>query len=846
MSKGIGNIRMTIKESLNILDTKAIDNNEKFLDLRNLYEAANLNYEKKKKLKELIDRNEDPEVIAAYIINDDDKLKEALIEEDRDYPGSRYGYDYEPLFFIIVDEESNPVDTFMGTETDLENYFKDNYDSSFAVENVSKKKYFDTIDLIGMDKYYGEEIPFNESYKLRFYCKQEGPNQGDLDHEEFFDTRLEAIDRYEEVFDRNAYSLNPTMWIGDGNSWKRLNEPVIEANESLNESSKSNASLTFKNNSGALELYAYNYVDPDLSDEEAIEYKERPYWKNWYKTRSEAVEDYKIIDSICNKYNVRIWPHDNHTFNNKNEVEIVGPSKNIIKKALNELRRRYDFEMIDESLNEASYGGAVGESLNEKFTSVIPSLKDLKNNSYTFITKETYVQGDWVPLKIVLSNYSISKDAAAITIYRADNNRKINSYAGSYDSIVDKLKEFDIYEKPKKNESLNEASYGGAFDIEDDMFFTKDDLMEFGYDLVEQFSAWSEGRCELSDLYMTSPVDLVMEVSDEDGAEHQAKIKIDMRKIKLPKDIYKYSDIILKQWKDSYNEYHEYDESLNESSQGVEYLEDELADKSQYPSIEDAYQRNELTICKFKDRDVYYIQSCPNRIYKLVRREMKKYYPELTYLYDESLNEDTIKTKSGKWVNKGKEGTHGKFKTKKEADAQRKAMFASGYRESLDEDDLIEYYGDEISKKYNSGSQKKIDKWLDRRKVDSIGDLDLNGLRELAKYVGVKTKELDEAKIVEPKYRDGDVVFIGDASGYQGTFLIEGDFRNIPEELYSNIRQIKKYGNTDDNFYLVEYNINSKHLFEEDYKKFFDYVTPLLNTAGISIVDIDELAKRFK
>ena len=126
----------------------------------------------------------------------------------------------------------------------------------------------------------------------------------------------------------------------------------FDFDESLNESSKSNASLTFKNNSGALELYAYNYVDPDLSDEEAIEYKERPYWKNWYKTRSEAVEDYKIIDSICNKYNVRIWPHDNHTFNNKNEVEIVGPSKNIIKKALNELRRRYDFEMIDESLKE--------------------------------------------------------------------------------------------------------------------------------------------------------------------------------------------------------------------------------------------------------------------------------------------------------------------------------------------------------------------------------------------------------------------------------------------------------------------------------------------------------------
>lgn len=49
------------------------------------------------------------------------------------------------------------------------------------------------------------------------------------------------------------------------------------------------------------------------------------------------------------------------------------------------------------------------------------------------------------------------------------------------------------------------------------------------------------------------------------------------------------------------------------------------------------------------------------------------------------LNEDTIK-QGNKWVNKGKEGTHGNFKTKKDADAQRKAMFANGYKESLKED----------------------------------------------------------------------------------------------------------------------------------------------------------------
>lgn len=42
----------------------------------------------------------------------------------------------------------------------------------------------------------------------------------------------------------------------------------------------------------------------------------------------------------------------------------------------------------------------------------------------------------------------------------------------------------------------------------------------------------------------------------------------------------------------------------------------------------------------------------------------------------ESMNEDTIK-QGNAWVNKGKEGTHGKFRTKKEADAQRRAIWVN-------------------------------------------------------------------------------------------------------------------------------------------------------------------------
>ena len=45
------------------------------------------------------------------------------------------------------------------------------------------------------------------------------------------------------------------------------------------------------------------------------------------------------------------------------------------------------------------------------------------------------------------------------------------------------------------------------------------------------------------------------------------------------------------------------------------------------------------------------------------------------------ITEDTVKKKNGKWVNRGDDGEeHGTFTTKKQADAQRKAMYVNGYR----------------------------------------------------------------------------------------------------------------------------------------------------------------------
>ena len=58
-------------------------------------------------------------------------------------------------------------------------------------------------------------------YKLRIY-KLSGVDKGNLDHEEMFDTKEQMDKRYDELFNRDLYSLNPTAWKQNKNGWKRL------------------------------------------------------------------------------------------------------------------------------------------------------------------------------------------------------------------------------------------------------------------------------------------------------------------------------------------------------------------------------------------------------------------------------------------------------------------------------------------------------------------------------------------------------------------------------------------------------------------------------------------------
>lgn len=60
-------------------------------------------------------------------------------------------------------------------------------------------------------------------YKLRIY-KLPDVDKGNLDHEEMFNTKEQMDKRYNELFKKDLYGLNPTAWEQKNGEWKRLEE----------------------------------------------------------------------------------------------------------------------------------------------------------------------------------------------------------------------------------------------------------------------------------------------------------------------------------------------------------------------------------------------------------------------------------------------------------------------------------------------------------------------------------------------------------------------------------------------------------------------------------------------
>ena len=258
------------------------------------------------------------------------------------------------------------------------------------------------------------------------------------------------------------------------------------------------------------------------------------------------------------------------------------------------------------------------------------------------------------------------------------------------------------------NESLTEASYGGAYDIEDDMYFTKEELVEFADNICEDLAKEFGYKYDIADVYMDSPTKLHIELIDNHDIEVDINVRIDMRRIKKPSDLEKaYHNSTLESFKNRFLEeyqYYNFDESLDSNCDKSEYnelesLQEKLNNSEKNTVMKSIINAEEDELQKIVDEVYFYDRALYLKLRHFVKKNSlndKKDYliKVLQDSLEESLTEDTIK-QNGKWVNKGSEGTHGKFRTKKAADAQRKAMYSRGFKsESLNEDFDDEYESD--------------------------------------------------------------------------------------------------------------------------------------------------------
>lgn len=81
------------------------------------------------------------------------------------------------------------------------------------------------------------------------------------------------------------------------------------------------------------------------------------------------------------------------------------------------------------------------------------------------------------------------------------------------------------------------ADYGGAYDIDPEMFFTKEDIMEFGNEVCEKLTEKFDKPFDIADTYIELPQKLSLFVSDPDWNEYSCSVPLDMRRIKIPADL---------------------------------------------------------------------------------------------------------------------------------------------------------------------------------------------------------------------------------------------------------------------------------------------------------------------
>ena len=124
------------------------------------------------------------------------------------------------------------------------------------------------------------------------------------------------------------------------------------------------------------------------------------------------------------------------------------------------------------------------------------------------------------------------------------------------------------YVYPPSDDYINSATganYGGAYDIDPESYFTREDLDELGYSVAELVSLELDDTVEYAGAWIEPNNELTVELKSADY-DSSVTLKVDMRKIRRPQDLtakyaQRVADESIKQFKDWYQD----EEAINSS-----------------------------------------------------------------------------------------------------------------------------------------------------------------------------------------------------------------------------------------------------------------------------------------
>ena len=226
-------------------------------------------------------------------------------------------------------------------------------------------------------------------------------------------------------------------------------------------------------------------------------------------------------------------------------------------------------EEIEQILNEAPVGTEVLHIRNLKnrfnMDAVIRKKQAYKSNYFNPVG----APGDFNNLDTYWELGGYEDPYIDSTIYKAVNGT--DKYYGLTSEVL-------------KAHGITSASYGGAYDILDDYYFTRDDLVDFGAEVVAQLENLEPGDYFVNDLDMLNPKTIHIEVYCRNKEAYADKnVNIDMRRIQKPSDLNKYAYQVAS---DMYDEFSDYDDVY--SSSGYQIMKKAYKNSRKFRSQGDA------------------------------------------------------------------------------------------------------------------------------------------------------------------------------------------------------------------------------------------------------------------